>query len=29
MDEFNAIGLIPTSLVQWEMTGERPLHLTR
>ena len=29
MDEFNAIGLIPASLVQWEMTGERPPHLTR
>ena len=27
MDEFNAIGLIPVSLVQWEMTGERPHHL--
>ena len=23
MDEFNAIGLIPASLVHWEMTGER------
>ena len=27
MDEFNAIGLIPVSLVQWEMTGERPERL--
>ena len=24
MDEFNAIGLIPASLVHWEMTGEAP-----
>ncbi len=24
MDEFNAIGLIPASLVYWEMTGEAP-----
>jgi uncharacterized protein (DUF885 family) len=24
MDEFNAVGLIPASLVQWEMTGEKP-----
>jgi uncharacterized protein (DUF885 family) len=27
MDEFNAIGLIPASLVHWEMTGEKPAHL--
>ena len=27
MDDFNAIGLIPASLVEWEMTGERPQHL--
>ena len=25
MDEFNAVGLIPASLVHWEMTGERAL----
>jgi hypothetical protein len=25
MDEFNAIGLIPASLVHWEMTGESPV----
>jgi Bacterial protein of unknown function (DUF885) len=24
MDEFNAVGLIPASLIHWEMTGERP-----
>jgi hypothetical protein len=24
IDEFNAVGLIPASLVHWEMTGERP-----
>ena len=24
MDEFNAVGLIPASLVKWEMTGEAP-----
>lgn len=24
MDEFNAVGLIPASLVNWEMTGEKP-----
>jgi hypothetical protein len=29
MDEFNAIGLIPASLVEWEMTGEKPRHLTQ
>ena len=26
MDEFNAIGLIPASLVHWEMTGESPVR---
>jgi hypothetical protein len=25
MDEFNAIGLIPASLVHWEMVGESPI----
>jgi hypothetical protein len=25
MDEFNAVGLIPASLVHWEMTGEKPI----
>ncbi|MDO8613074.1 MAG: hypothetical protein Q7R32_09670, partial [Dehalococcoidia bacterium] len=29
MDEFNAVGLIPASLVQWEMTGEKPAHITQ
>ena len=29
MDEFNAIGLIPASLVHWEMTGEKPAHLAQ
>ena len=29
MDEFNAVGLIPASLVLWEMTGEKPAHITR
>lgn len=24
MDEFNAVGLIPASLVHWELTGNRP-----
>jgi len=23
MDEFNAVGLIPISLVRWELTGTR------
>ena len=27
MDEFNAVGLIPASLVHWELTGERPPYL--
>jgi len=29
MDEFNAIGLIPATLVHWEMTGERPKLLSQ
>jgi len=28
MDEFNAVGLIPASLVHWELTGERPIAAT-
>ena len=24
MDEFNAVGLIPASLIHWELTGEKP-----
>jgi Bacterial protein of unknown function (DUF885) len=28
MDEFNAVGLIPASLVHWEMTGEKPIVAT-
>ena len=24
MDEFNAVGLIPASLVHWELTGDKP-----
>jgi hypothetical protein len=24
MDEFEAIGLIPMSLITWELTGEAP-----
>jgi uncharacterized protein (DUF885 family) len=24
MDEFNSAGLIPTSLLRWELTGEKP-----
>jgi hypothetical protein len=27
MDEFNAVGLIPASLVHWEMTGEKPTNI--
>jgi len=26
MDEFNAVGLIPASLVHWEMTGEKTVN---
>jgi hypothetical protein len=29
MDAFNAVGLIPASLVHWEMTGEKPAHLVQ
>ena len=28
MDEFNAVGLIPASLVHWELTGERQIAAT-
>jgi uncharacterized protein DUF885 len=27
MDDFNAVGLIPASLVGWELTGEKPTFL--
>jgi hypothetical protein len=27
MDEFDAAGLIPAALVEWELTGVRPAHL--
>jgi hypothetical protein len=27
MDEFDAAGLIPASLLEWELTGRRPAHL--
>jgi len=23
MDEFNALGMIPVSMIRWEMTGQR------
>jgi len=29
MDDFNAVGMIPASLVHWEMVGEKPPHLTQ
>jgi len=29
MDDFNAVGMIPASLVHWEMVGEKPQHLTQ
>lgn len=29
MDEFDAAGLIPASLVGWQLTGEKPAFLTR
>jgi hypothetical protein len=29
MDEFNAAGLIPTSLLRWELTGEKPPEVAR
>jgi hypothetical protein len=27
MDEFNAVGIIPTSLVYWQMTGDKSMVL--
>jgi hypothetical protein len=27
MDEFDAAGLIPASLIEWELTGQKPAHL--
>ena len=27
MDEFNAAGLIPTSLLRWELTGTQPAEI--
>ena len=24
MDEFNAAGLVPASLLRWELTGKKP-----
>jgi Bacterial protein of unknown function (DUF885). len=29
MDEFNAAGLIPASLIRWELTGRQPDDLKR
>ena len=29
MDEFNAAGLIPASLLRWELTGEMPPDVAR
>ena len=29
MDEFNAVGLVPTSLVRWELTGDLPDEVKR
>jgi hypothetical protein len=28
MDEFDAAGLIPISLIRWELTGQIPADLT-
>jgi len=28
MDEFNAVGMIPASLVHWELTGEVPAGMS-
>ena len=27
MDEFDAAGLVPASLIEWELTGQKPAHL--
>jgi hypothetical protein len=29
MDEFNAAGLVPASLLRWELTGEMPVDVRR
>ena len=29
MDEFNAAGLIPVSLLRWELTGQLPGDVAR
>ena len=29
MDEFNAAGLIPASLIRWELTGQMPDDVRR
>jgi hypothetical protein len=29
MDEFTAAGLIPMSLIQWEMLGEKPADVAK
>ena len=29
MDEFNDAGLIPTTLLRWELTGEKPPEIAR
>ena len=29
MDDFNAVGLIPVSLVRWEMTGKKSPELEK
>jgi hypothetical protein len=29
MDDFNAVGMIPASLVHWEMVGDRPPYLAQ
>ena len=29
MDEFDAVGLIPASLIEWELTGRKPSFLNR
>jgi hypothetical protein len=29
MDEFNAAGLVPASLLRWELTGQMPNDVAR
>ena len=29
MDDFNAAGLIPASLLRWELTGKRSAEIAR